>query len=144
MTAETANRAFLNRNQDGMVAGKLLDKAGVERFGEARIGDRRLHPCRVEHELLHDVGPRLVGHGLGDRLDDAVVERERGLREGLTRKDDETDAVIVATGGNGLIFGRSTMSMACTGSAASRCFQAGVFWMCACRQQNQAVTAARR
>lgn len=35
------------------------------------------------------------------------------------------DAVIVATGGNGLIFGRSTMSVFCTGSAASRCFQAG-------------------
>ncbi len=35
------------------------------------------------------------------------------------------DAVIVATGGNGLIYGRSTMSVFCTGSAASRCFQAG-------------------
>lgn len=36
------------------------------------------------------------------------------------------DAVIVASGGAGLIYGRSTMSMACTGSAASRCYQAGV------------------
>lgn len=35
-------------------------------------------------------------------------------------------AVIVATGGCGLIYGRSTMSVFCTGSAASRCFQAGV------------------
>ncbi len=35
------------------------------------------------------------------------------------------DAVIVASGGAGLIFGRSTMSMVCTGSAASRCYQAG-------------------
>ncbi|MFO0903594.1 MAG: succinate dehydrogenase flavoprotein subunit [Pirellulales bacterium] len=35
------------------------------------------------------------------------------------------DAVIVATGGCGLIYGRSTMSMVCTGSAVSRCFQAG-------------------
>jgi succinate dehydrogenase / fumarate reductase flavoprotein subunit len=35
------------------------------------------------------------------------------------------DAVIVASGGPGLIYGRSTMSMACTGSAASRCFQSG-------------------
>ncbi len=35
------------------------------------------------------------------------------------------DAVLVGSGGCGLIFGRSTMSMACTGSAASRCFQAG-------------------
>ncbi|MFM7516449.1 MAG: succinate dehydrogenase (quinone) flavoprotein subunit, partial [Pirellula sp.] len=35
------------------------------------------------------------------------------------------DAVVVATGGCGLVYGRSTMSMFCTGSAASRCFQAG-------------------
>jgi len=35
------------------------------------------------------------------------------------------DAVIVASGGPGLIYGRSTMSMACTGSAVSRCFQVG-------------------
>ena len=35
------------------------------------------------------------------------------------------DAVVVATGGNGLIYGRSTMSVFCTGSAASRCFQVG-------------------
>jgi len=35
------------------------------------------------------------------------------------------DAVVVATGGCGLIYGRSTMSMTCNGSAASRCVQAG-------------------
>lgn len=35
------------------------------------------------------------------------------------------DAVVVATGGCGLVYGRSTMSVFCTGSAASRCFQAG-------------------
>ncbi|MCP4190543.1 MAG: succinate dehydrogenase flavoprotein subunit [Planctomycetaceae bacterium] len=38
------------------------------------------------------------------------------------------DAVIVASGGCGLIFGRSTMSMACNGSAVSRCFQSGVHY----------------
>ncbi|MEO1974416.1 MAG: FAD-binding protein, partial [Pirellulaceae bacterium] len=35
------------------------------------------------------------------------------------------DAVVVASGGCGLIFGRSTMSMVCTGSAVSRSFQMG-------------------
>ncbi len=34
-------------------------------------------------------------------------------------------AVVVASGGPGLVYGRSTMSVMCTGSAASRCFQAG-------------------
>lgn len=35
------------------------------------------------------------------------------------------DAVILGTGGCGLIYGRSTMSMTCTGSAASRAAKAG-------------------
>lgn len=35
------------------------------------------------------------------------------------------DAVVIASGGCGLVYGRSTMSMVCTGSAASRTFQAG-------------------
>src|SRR6059058_2156486 len=35
------------------------------------------------------------------------------------------DAVVIATGGNELIFGKSTMSVICTGGAASRCYQAG-------------------
>jgi succinate dehydrogenase / fumarate reductase, flavoprotein subunit len=35
------------------------------------------------------------------------------------------DAVVIATGGNGLIFGKSTMSVICTGGAGSRCYQAG-------------------
>ena len=36
------------------------------------------------------------------------------------------DAVILASGGCGLLYGRSTMSMICTGSAVSRAYQAGV------------------
>ncbi len=35
------------------------------------------------------------------------------------------DALIIASGGCGLLYGRSTMSMVCTGSAVSRCFQQG-------------------
>ena len=35
------------------------------------------------------------------------------------------DAVVIATGGNGLIFGKSTMSVICTGGAVARCYQAG-------------------
>jgi succinate dehydrogenase / fumarate reductase flavoprotein subunit len=35
------------------------------------------------------------------------------------------DAVVVASGGCGLIYGRSTMSMACNASAVSRCARAG-------------------
>ena len=38
------------------------------------------------------------------------------------------DAVVMATGGCGLIFGKSTNSVICTGGAASRCFQAGAWY----------------
>lgn len=37
----------------------------------------------------------------------------------------KADAVVVASGGCGLLYGRSTMSMACNGSAVSRCVQSG-------------------
>ncbi len=38
------------------------------------------------------------------------------------------DAVVLATGGCGFIFGRSTMSLICTGGAAGRAFRAGVHY----------------
>jgi succinate dehydrogenase / fumarate reductase flavoprotein subunit len=38
------------------------------------------------------------------------------------------DAVVLATGGPGLIYGKSTMSMICTGGAAARTFRAGVHY----------------
>src|SRR5262245_5760145 len=37
----------------------------------------------------------------------------------------KADAVVMATGGNGLVFGKSTMSVICTGGALARCYQAG-------------------
>jgi succinate dehydrogenase / fumarate reductase flavoprotein subunit len=38
------------------------------------------------------------------------------------------DAVVMATGGNGLVFGKSTMSVICTGGALARCYQAGAYF----------------
>ena len=43
----------------------------------------------------------------------------------LELKSFPADAVIMATGGPGLIFGKSTNSMVCTGSAVSACYQQG-------------------
>ncbi|HMQ05003.1 MAG TPA: succinate dehydrogenase flavoprotein subunit [Pyrinomonadaceae bacterium] len=43
----------------------------------------------------------------------------------LELKAFRADAVIMATGGPGLIFGKSTNSMTCTGSAVSACYQHG-------------------
>ena len=43
----------------------------------------------------------------------------------LELKSFAADAVIMATGGPGLIFGKSTNSMTCTGSATAACYQQG-------------------
>ena len=60
-------------------------------------------------------------------LDDAQVCR--GLiamnLQTLELKAFPADAVIIASGGPGLIFGKSTNSMVCTGSAVSACYQQG-------------------
>ena len=60
-------------------------------------------------------------------LDDAQVCR--GLiamnLQTLELKAFPADAVVIATGGPGLIFGKSTNSMVCTGSAVSACYQQG-------------------
>jgi succinate dehydrogenase / fumarate reductase, flavoprotein subunit len=45
--------------------------------------------------------------------------------QNLELKAFAADAVIMATGGPGLIFGKSTNSMTCTGSANSACYQQG-------------------
>ena len=65
---------------------------------------------------------------LGPMVDDRGICRG-GVAQDLVSMEIRTfpaDAVIVASGGCGLVYGRSTMSMACTGSAAARCFRAGV------------------
>jgi len=60
-------------------------------------------------------------------LDDAQVCR--GLiamnLQTLELKSFPADAVIMATGGPGLVFGKSTNSMVCTGSAVAACYQQG-------------------
>jgi len=71
---------------------------------------------KYEHwEMLSLV---LDGHGVCRGL----VAMERST---LELKAFPADAVIMATGGPGLIFGKSTNSMVCTGSAVSACYQQG-------------------
>ena len=59
-----------------------------------------------------DGGPRCVGIVAQD-LRTMQVRAFRG------------DAVVMATGGAGMVFGKSTNSVICTGAALSRCYQAG-------------------
>jgi succinate dehydrogenase / fumarate reductase, flavoprotein subunit len=63
----------------------------------------------------------------------SLILDDHGVCRGLVAMDLKTlelrafkaDAVIMATGGPGLIFGKSTNSMVCTGSAVSACYQQG-------------------
>jgi succinate dehydrogenase / fumarate reductase flavoprotein subunit len=64
----------------------------------------------------------------------SVVIDSKGVARGITALDLRTmelrsfpaDAIILATGGNGAIFGKSTNSVVCTGSAQSAVYQQGV------------------
>jgi succinate dehydrogenase / fumarate reductase, flavoprotein subunit len=63
----------------------------------------------------------------------SLIMDDHGVCRGLVAMNLQTlelkafkaDAVIMATGGPGLIFGKSTNSMVCTGSAVSACYQQG-------------------
>lgn len=63
-----------------------------------------------------------------------IVKDSNGVCRGITAQNLRTmeieahacDAAVIATGGNGLIFGRSTNSIINTGSAVSICYQQGV------------------
>ena len=65
----------------------------------------------------------------------AVID-SKGVARGITALDLRTmelrsfaaNAVILATGGNGAIFGKSTNSVVCTGSAQSAVFQQGIYY----------------
>jgi succinate dehydrogenase / fumarate reductase flavoprotein subunit len=65
----------------------------------------------------------------------APVLDDHGTCRGIVAQDMRTmqlrafraDAVVIASGGCGQVFGKSTMSVICTGAAASRCYQAGAW-----------------
>ena len=65
----------------------------------------------------------------------AIID-SKGVCRGIVAMDLRTmevrafagEAIILATGGNGAIFGKSTNSVVCTGSAQSAVFQQGVYY----------------
>ena len=72
-------------------------------------------------EYWEFLGPILDGNG---HCRGAVVQDMFAM----TIRSLAADAVVLATGGCGLIYGRSTMSMICTGGAAARAYKAGVIY----------------
>jgi succinate dehydrogenase / fumarate reductase flavoprotein subunit len=102
-------------------------------FAGATTGQQLLYALD-EQVRRHEVEGKVKKWEFWDFL--APVLDESGRCRGAVCQDLVTmefrafpaDAVVLATGGNGLIYGRSTMSMVCTGSAVSRAYRAGAWY----------------
>lgn len=77
-----------------------------------------------KHEFWEFLWPIIDGEGEDRRCVGIVAQDMRTMQIQAFR----ADAVIMATGGCGIVFGKSTNSVICTGGAASRCYQAGAWY----------------
>jgi succinate dehydrogenase / fumarate reductase flavoprotein subunit len=99
-------------------------------FAGATTGQQLLYALDEQVRRWNAAGAVAMYEGwdfLGPVLDDAGACRGAIAQNLITMeiRAFPADAVIIASGGCGLIYGRSTMSMACNGSAVSRSVQAG-------------------
>src|SRR4028119_1067688 len=99
-------------------------------FAGASTGQQLLYALD-EQVRRYEVGGKVKKYEGWEMLSLVLDDHQvcRGLiamnRHTLELKAFPADAVIMATGGPGLIFGKSTNSMVCTGSAVSACYQQG-------------------
>jgi succinate dehydrogenase / fumarate reductase flavoprotein subunit len=130
----------------------LFDRMGVpfSRTSEGLLDFRRfggtLHHrtafagASTGQQLLYALDEQVRRHEAGGKVRKfehwemmSLIQDDHGVCRGLVAMDKSTmelrafpaDAVIMATGGPGLIFGKSTNSMVCTGSAVAACYQQG-------------------
>ncbi|MGE3638165.1 MAG: succinate dehydrogenase flavoprotein subunit [Pirellulales bacterium] len=121
-----------NRTQEGFrdqrrFGGTLFKRTA---FAGATTGQQLLYALDEQVRRWHSEGRVAMYEGwdfLGPILDDTGRCRGAVAQNLITMeiRSFGADAVVVASGGCGLIYGRSTMSMACNGSAVSRCARAG-------------------
>src|SRR6058998_2182696 len=121
-----------SRTQEGLLDFRRFGGTKHHRtaFAGASTGQQLLYALDEQvrrHEVAGKVKKYEHWEMLSLVLDDHQVCRglvAMNLRS-LELKAFPADAVIIATGGPGLIFGKSTNSMVCTGSAVSACYQQG-------------------
>jgi len=83
------------------------------------------HEGRVtKYEFWEFLAPVIDRDGAEPRCIGIIAQDMRTMQIRAFRGD----AVVMATGGCGLVFGKSTNSVICTGGAASRCYQAGAWY----------------
>ena len=127
-----------NRTSEGYRALRLFGGSLFKRthFSGASTGQQLLYALdeqtrRYEaegtvskYEHWEFLWPITEGEGDARRCVGIVAQDMRTMQIRAFR----ADAVIMATGGCGLVFGKSTNSVICTGGAASRCYQAGAWY----------------
>jgi succinate dehydrogenase / fumarate reductase flavoprotein subunit len=77
-----------------------------------------------KYEFWEFLWPVTTGEGAEKRCVGIVAQDMRTMQIRAFRGA----SVVMATGGNGLVFGKSTNSVICTGGAAARCFQEGAWY----------------
>jgi succinate dehydrogenase / fumarate reductase flavoprotein subunit len=121
-----------NRTGEGFIDRRRFGGTLYKRtaFAGATTGQQLLYALD-EQVRRHEVAGMVRKYEFWDFL--GPIQDDSGRCRGVVAQDMVSmkirafaaDAVVVASGGCGLIFGKSTMSVFCNGSAASRCFQAG-------------------
>src|SRR6202789_2034217 len=141
-----------NMTAQGPAIIDLLDRMGVpfnpppeglldfRRFGGTLYQRTAFAGATTGQQLLYALDEQVRRHeseGKGRKFEGweflSAVLDSKGVARGITALDLRTmelrsfaaDAIILATGGNGALFGKSTNSVVCTGSANSAVFQQG-------------------
>ena len=133
----------------------LLDRMGVpfnrtpeglldfRRFGGTLYQRTAFAGATTGQQLLYALDEQVRRHEADGKVKKyegweflSAILDSKGVTRGITALDLRTmelkafpaDAVILATGGNGAIFGKSTNSVVCTGAANSAVFQQGAYY----------------
>ncbi len=121
-----------NRTNEGQRDLRLFGGSLFKRthFAGASTGQQLLYGLD-EQTRRHEADGKVNKYEFWEFL--APILNKDGVCKGIVAQDMRTmeikpflaDAVVMASGGNGLVYGKSTMSVICTGAAAARCYRAG-------------------
>ncbi|MBI4720928.1 MAG: succinate dehydrogenase (quinone) flavoprotein subunit [Chitinivibrionia bacterium] len=125
-----------SRTPEGVMDLRLFGGVKNKRtcFAGATTGQQLLYTCD-EQVRAHEERGLVKKYEFWEFL--SLVKDGQGRCKGITALNLRTmeveafraDAVVIATGGLGLIYGKSTNSASCTGAAASRAYQQGAAFM---------------
>ncbi len=123
-----------NRTSEGYRDLRLFGGSLFKRthFAGATTGQQLLYALD-EQTRRYEAEGKVTKYEFWEFLRPVIVD---GRCVGIVAQDQRTmqirsfraDAVVMATGGCGLVYGKSTNSIMCTGAAAARCFREGVHY----------------